>query len=79
MNEIENCREQDGNGEFKPNGYDIAFENVGFAYTGDETVLQNVSFKAKQGEVTALIGRRAEANPRQQSWLQDFGMWTRVE
>ena len=56
MNEIENCREQDGNGEFKPNGYDIAFENVGFAYTGDETVLQNVSFKAKQGEVTALIG-----------------------
>lgn len=56
MNEIENCREQDGNGEFIPNGYDIAFENVGFAYTGDETVLQNVSFKAKQGEVTALIG-----------------------
>lgn len=56
MNEIENCKEQDGKGEFKPNGYDISFENVGFAYTGDETVLQNVSFTAKQGEVTALIG-----------------------
>lgn len=56
MNEIENCREQNGNKAFKPNGYDIVFENVGFAYNNDETVLQNVSFTAKQGEVTALIG-----------------------
>ncbi len=56
MNEIENCREQDGRKEFKPKGYDIAFENVGFAYNSGETVLQNISFKAKQGEVTALIG-----------------------
>lgn len=56
MNEIENCREQNGNKAFKLNGYDIVFENVGFAYNNDETVLQNVSFTAKQGEVTALIG-----------------------
>lgn len=56
MNEIENCKEQDGGKVFKPNGYDIVFENVGFAYNNDETVLQNVSFTAKQGEVTALIG-----------------------
>ena len=56
MNEIENCKEQDGNKAFNPNGYDIVFENVGFAYNNDETVLQNVSFTAKQGEVTALIG-----------------------
>ncbi len=56
MNEIENCMEQVGKGEFKPNGYDIIFENVGFAYTDNETVLQNVSFTAKQGEITALIG-----------------------
>lgn len=56
MNEIENCREQDGRKKFKPKGYDIAFENVGFAYNSGETVLQNISFKAKQGEVTALIG-----------------------
>ena len=56
MNEIENYSEQNGKKEFKPNGYDISFENAGFAYNNDETVLRNVSFTAKQGEVTALIG-----------------------
>ncbi|MCM1299328.1 MAG: ABC transporter ATP-binding protein/permease [[Eubacterium] siraeum] len=56
MNEIENCSEQGGEKSFKPDGYDIVFENVGFAYSNDETVLKNVSFTAKQGEVTALIG-----------------------
>lgn len=56
MNEIENCKEQGGKREFKPNGYDVVFEKVGFAYNGDETVLRDVSFTAKQGEVTALIG-----------------------
>ncbi len=56
MNEIENCKEQDGGKAFRPKGYDIVFDNVGFAYNNDETVLKNVSFTAKQGEVTALIG-----------------------
>ncbi|MCM1227071.1 MAG: ABC transporter ATP-binding protein/permease [Clostridium sp.] len=56
MNEIENCEEQSGGKAFAPKGYDIVFENVGFAYNGDETVLKDVSFTAKQGEVTALIG-----------------------
>ena len=56
MNEIENGKEQGGKKVFKPKGYDITFENVGFAYNNDETVLKNVSFTAKQGEVTALIG-----------------------
>lgn len=56
MNEIENFKEQDGKKKFAPKGYDITFENVGFAYNDDETVLENVSFTAKQGEVTALIG-----------------------
>lgn len=56
MNEIENCKEQSGEKEFHSSGYDIAFDNVGFAYNSDETVLRNVSFTAGQGEVTALIG-----------------------
>ena len=56
MNEIENCHEQTGEREFKPKGCDIAFDKVGFAYNDGETVLENVSFTAKQGEVTALIG-----------------------
>ena len=40
---------------FKPEGHDIVFENVGFAYD-DEQVLNGVSFTAKEGEVTALVG-----------------------
>lgn len=56
MNEIENYPEQEGNAEFTSNGYDITFDHVGFAYNSGETVLEDVSFTAKQGEVTALIG-----------------------
>lgn len=56
MNEIENYEEQGGDKKFNPDGYDIEFKNVGFAYNTGETVLDGVSFTAKQGEVTALIG-----------------------
>lgn len=37
-------------------GYDIVFDHVGFSYNTEETVLKDVSFTAKQGEVTALVG-----------------------
>ena len=37
-------------------GYDIVFDHVGFKYSDDTDVLKDVSFTAKQGEVTALIG-----------------------
>ncbi len=47
---------QEGTTEMHPDGYDIVFSNVGFAYNQRETVLKDVSFTAKQGEVTALIG-----------------------
>ena len=40
---------------FKPDGHDIVFENVGFAYDSEQ-VLNGVSFTAKEGEVTALVG-----------------------
>ena len=56
MNEINNYREQSGGTAFAPKGYDITFDHVGFAYNSGETVLKDVSFTAKQGEVTALIG-----------------------
>ena len=39
----------------KLKNYDIEFEDVGFAYEKDQ-VLKNINFKAKQGEVTALVG-----------------------
>ena len=43
------------NSEEEIKGHDLVFENVSFSY-GDEEVLKNISFCAKQGEVTALVG-----------------------
>ena len=56
MNEITDCPAQTGKTDFHPNGYDICFENVGFSYDQEKTVLRDVSFTAKQGQVTALVG-----------------------
>ena len=56
MNEIANHPAQMGTTEFHPADYDIRFENVGFSYDEEKTVLRDVSFTAKQGEVTALVG-----------------------
>ena len=56
MNEITACPEQTGTTDFHPDGYDICFENVAFSYDQDKTVLKNVSFTAKQNQVTALVG-----------------------
>lgn len=56
MNEIENYPVQPGTAELKTNSYDIVFDNVSFAYNTGEQVLSGVSFTARQGEVTALIG-----------------------
>ena len=47
---------QDGSPELSNEGYDIEFENVCFSYDNGEKVLSDVSFIAKQGEVTALVG-----------------------
>ena len=44
-----------GADSFDPVGHDIVFDNVSFSYK-DEPVLENVSFTAKEGEVTALVG-----------------------
>ena len=56
MDEILNHAEQRGEESLSNNGYDIEFKDVRFAYDTSETVLDGVSFTAKQGEVTALIG-----------------------
>lgn len=47
---------QTGDTQMEYNGFDITFSNVGFSYDTQENVLKDVSFTAKQGEVTALIG-----------------------
>ena len=56
MNEITEQPAQTGTTDFHPAGYDICFEKVGFSYDQDKTVLRDVTFTAKQGEVTALVG-----------------------
>ena len=56
MNEFYNCPIQTGKDSFIPKNYDITFEDVKFGYDKDESVINGVSFTAKQGEVTALVG-----------------------
>lgn len=56
MDEILSYEEQEGSEELTNDGYDIQFDHVSFAYKDGEQVLSDVSFTAKQGEVTALIG-----------------------
>lgn len=46
-----------GSEDFSPQGHDVTFEDVTFSYgEGDEPVVSNVSFVAKEGDVTALVG-----------------------
>ena len=47
---------QEGKPELTNKGYDIAFKDVRFGYGNGEEVLSDVTFTAKQGEVTALVG-----------------------
>ena len=55
LNEIHDTPTAEGAEVFEPKGHDITFDNVSFAYD-DHDVLKGVSFTAKEGEVTALVG-----------------------
>lgn len=55
MNEIYDTPTAEGAEKFEPKGHDIVFEHVGFSYD-EKGVLHDVSFTAKEGEVTALVG-----------------------
>ncbi len=56
MNEILEHPVQEGGTTLTNQGYDIVFDHVQFAYNSGETILKDVSFSARQGEVTALVG-----------------------
>ena len=56
MNEILDHDIQSGDTKLTNDGYDIEFDNVNFSYNDDVKVLAGVSFTAKQGEITALVG-----------------------
>ena len=55
INEIYETKGAEGTETFMPKGHDIVFNNVSFAYD-DKTVLEDVNFTAKEGEITALVG-----------------------
>ena len=56
LDEILSHEIQTGTDQLSHKGYDITFSNVRFSYDRKESVLKDVTFTAKQGEVTALIG-----------------------
>lgn len=60
LQEIEDQPVQTGSTDFHPDGYDIVFDHVRFSYDGRADVLRDVSFTAKQGEVTAIVGPSGE-------------------
>lgn len=56
LKEIEEFPAENGEKELKTHGYDIIFDHVQFSYEQGKPVLKDVSFIAKQGQVTALVG-----------------------
>lgn len=56
MNEILQQPVQQGSDKLTNKGCDISFDHVGFSYKEGENVLEDVTFTAMQGEVTALVG-----------------------
>lgn len=56
MRAIEREPAQVGSVDFAPQGHDIVFDGVSFSYENGEPVLADVSFTAREGEVTALVG-----------------------
>lgn len=56
LKEIQNYKEEDKQKNYTTNGYDITFDHVSFSYEPEKPVLKDVTFTAKQGQVTALVG-----------------------
>ena len=56
IREMNDMPAQQGDEDCTVEGYDICFDKVDFAYETSKQVLRNVSFTAKQGKVTALVG-----------------------
>ena len=56
LKEIEEYPDENGEKDIHTNGYDITFDHAKFSYEKDKPVLRDVSFTAKQGQVTALVG-----------------------
>ena len=56
LKKIQDYKEEEKQTAYRTNGYDIVFDHVSFAYEPGKPVLKDVTFTAKQGQVTALVG-----------------------
>lgn len=56
LKNIQEYKEENKEKEYKTNGYDIEFNHVKFSYEPGKPVLKDVTFTAKQGQITALVG-----------------------
>lgn len=56
MRQIDEMPTQTGKAEVSVRRYDITFDHVTFAYQEGQEVLHDISFTARQGQVTALVG-----------------------
>lgn len=77
MKEILDHPIQTGSDTLTNQGYDIVFDHVGFSYNTGERVLEDVSFTAKQGEVTALVGRPEAVKQLYPDWHLAFGIFNK--
>lgn len=75
--EMEATAEQTGRPNCNNDGYDIEFKDVSFSYN-EEPVLNEVSFVAKQGQITALVGPSGSGKSTVSRLAAGFGMQTRV-
>ena len=78
MNEILDQPVQTGTDRVTNKGYDIVFDHVEFAYNAGENVLEDVSFTAKQGEVTALVGPSGGGKTTVSRLAARFGILTKA-
>ena len=81
MNDILGCPVQTGSEVLTNQGCDVVFYHVDFSYQSCETFLRNVSFTARQGQVTALVGHSGGGKATVSLWRRGSGTsngWARL-